>query len=249
MKKKFNMKAIKIYNSLLFLFCTFLISSCTNSISRFNGNSNFKNNYGLKIIDNLSEYKTQCNIDSNSSIIDLEKYILNLHLDIRYATSNNFTKKVLYDKSKAYVRLPVAKSLLKIQNELKQKNIGLIIFDAYRPYSVTLKFWDLYQDTNFVAAPWTGSRHNRGCAVDVSLYDLETGKELAMPTKFDDFSEKANPTYQNLSEEKLKNRKTLIDIMTKNGFKVYETEWWHFDYVGYEKFDLMDITFDELDKN
>ncbi len=114
-----------------------------------------------------------------------------LWLDIRYASNNNFTGEVIYNQPKAFVRLPVAKALQEVQSELNSMGLGLKIFDAYRPYAATLRFYEVYPDTMFVAAPWHGSRHNRGCAVDVSLVDLESGNELQMPSAFDDFSEKA----------------------------------------------------------
>jgi D-alanyl-D-alanine dipeptidase len=231
------------------IFLLILIVGCSNFTSRFNGESVVRNQYGLKIIDSEKEYLKHIELDSNNRMIDLEKFIPNVRLDIRYATSNNFTKTAVYDRAKALVRLPVATALLKVQKELEEKKLGLIIFDAYRPYSVTLKFWEMYKDTNFVAAPWTGSRHNRGCAVDVSVYDNATGKEIIMPTKYDDFSEKAHSKYSNLSDDKLSNRNMLIDLMAKHGFTVYETEWWHFDFIGYEKYDLLDLPFSELNNN
>jgi D-alanyl-D-alanine dipeptidase len=205
-----------------------------------------KNKYGLEVVDNINIYNQLVKLDSNNKLVDLEKFIPKLKLCIRYATKNNFTKTAVYTKAKVFARLPVAKAIYKIQKILESKGYGLIIFDAYRPYSITLKFWDLIKDTNFVAAPWTGSRHNRGCAVDVSIYNLKTGKEIQMPSSFDDFTNKAFPTNNNFSKAILNNRKMLIDIMTANGFTVYPTEWWHFDFQGYEKFNLMDISFDLL---
>ncbi|OGU57674.1 MAG: hypothetical protein A2X64_06170 [Ignavibacteria bacterium GWF2_33_9] len=217
--------------------------------TRFSGQKEVRNNYGLKIIETAEEYNHSVDLDSNCRMINLDGYIQDLKFDIKYATKSNFTKQAVYDEAKAFVRLPVAKALKLVQSELSGNNLGLIIFDAYRPYSITLKFWEMYRDTNFVAAPWTGSRHNRGCAVDVSLYNLKTGIELNMPTIFDDFSEKASWDYPNLSDEKLANRTMLINIMGKYGFTVYPTEWWHFDFAGYEKYGLMDIPFSYLEEN
>ena len=126
--------------------------------------------------------------------------------------------------------------------------MGLLIFDAYRPYSATVRFYEIYNDTSYVASPWKGSRHNRGAAVDVSLIDFETGEELQMPTGYDNFSEAAHPDYGNLPENVLKNREILINEMQNHGFRVYPYEWWHFDFIGWEAYDLMDLSFEDLKK-
>ena len=222
--------------------------SCNDNISDYNELTKIvPNKYGLRVISNKDQYLQLVKLDSNFAFVDLEQFIPNIQLDIRYATSDNFTGKVVYDKARAYVRLPVAKKLMSIQNELNSKGIGLKIFDAYRPYSITLKFWDLIKDTNFVATPWGGSRHNRGCAVDLSLIDLHTGLELLMPSEYDDFSDKAHPDNNEFNEEIIANRKLLIDIMKKYGFTVYPTEWWHYDFNGYNQYSITDISFDILD--
>jgi D-alanyl-D-alanine dipeptidase len=112
-----------------------------------------------------------------------------------------------------------------------------------------VKFYEVYPDTNFVAAPWKGSVHNRGCAVDLTLVILQTGKQLEMPTPFDDFTEKAAHSYMNLPDQVLKNRQILKDIMTKHGFLIYEAEWWHYDFKDWKSYKLMDISFEELNSN
>ena len=108
-------------------------------------------------------------------------------------------------------------------------------------------FWDIIHDTAYVASPVTGSRHNRGCAVDVTLVELKTGKELVMPTPFDDFSARASATYQQIPDDAKQNRQLLINTMLKYGFTVYPSEWWHFDFKGWKDFELMDLSFEELD--
>ncbi len=138
------------------------------------------------------------------------------------------------------------RALRKVQDSLSKHNIGLIVFDAYRPYSATVKFYEIVKDTRFVADPKVGSKHNRGCAIDVSLYDLSTGKELAMPTPFDDFSAKANATYPELPGDVLQNRALLAGVMQAFGFLIYPDEWWHFDYQDWENYPLMDIPLEEL---
>jgi D-alanyl-D-alanine dipeptidase len=122
----------------------------------------------------------------------------------------------------------------------------LKVIDAYRPYKATVYFYEKVRDSVFVSVPWKGSRHNRGCAVDVSIVTFKTGKEIEMPTGFDDFSVKAHPDYMKLSGKVLKNRSQLITIMKKHGFTVYPAEWWHFDYQGWEKYALMDVSFESL---
>lgn len=182
-------------------------------------------------------------------MVDLSLFVKGITLDVRYATTNNFTGEQIYEAPLAFVRQPVAEALKNVSEELALYGLGIKVFDAYRPYSATLKFYEVMKgDTNFVAAPWKGSRHNRGCAVDVTLIDINTGVELPMPTAFDDFTEKAAVDYPDLPDELLKNRKLLIDIMTKYGFETYAWEWWHYDFSGWENFDLMDISFESLHK-
>lgn len=209
-----------------------------------------KNNpYKLKILSTSEEYLNSLNENNDNEFVDLIDWVPGVVLDIRYATSNNFTGQVVYDSPRAFARKPVARALSEIQQELKTKGLGLKVFDAYRPYSATLRFYEVMQgDTNFVAAPWRGSRHNRGCAVDVTLINPENGEELEMPTPFDDFTEKAAIDYMDLPEEAVKNRQLLIEIMTRYGFTTIPNEWWHFDYKNCQDFDLMDVTFEMLDE-
>lgn len=228
---------------ILFSFATFLVIL---SLLSWQQQPKKENPYGLEIVSDLAVYHHLVEKDPANELVDIEKIIKGIVLDIRYATINNFTHKVIYPSPKAFVRKPVAEALVKIQHELNEKGLGLKIFDAYRPYSVTLKFYEAFPDTNFVASPRFGSRHNRGCAVDLTIIDLKTKKELEMPTFFDDFTEKANHSYINLPKNALKNRQLLKEMMTKYGFVVYESEWWHYDFGGWRNFKLMDIAFEEL---
>jgi D-alanyl-D-alanine dipeptidase len=205
-----------------------------------------ENPYNLPILSDTSAYYSLCRLDSNKCLVDLAAYIPTLQLDIVYATDENFTGTILYTEPRAFARAPVAWALRQVQSELARLEVGLRIYDAYRPYSVTLRLWELIGDTHYVAPPWKGSLHNRGCSVDVSLYDLNTGEELDMPTPFDDFTDAASPTYPNLPKEILENRQCLIDKMKQSGFTVNPFEWWHFDYQGWETYDLMDLSFEEL---
>lgn len=204
------------------------------------------NKWGLIVLEKLSEYDASVASDSSMLLVDLEKEIENIGMDIRYATANNFIKKPAYSMAKAFLRRPAAEALKGVQSELAAKGLGLKVFDAYRPYSVTLFFYETVRDTNFVAAPWHGSKHNRGCAVDVSIITLADGKEIEMPTPFDDFTEKAGPNYPDLAPKVLENRSLLISVMKKYGFEVNPFEWWHYDFTGWEKYLLMDIPFETL---
>lgn len=201
--------------------------------------------YGLQPV-TLHAYREQVKQDPQKEMVDLEKFIPGVVLDIRYATTNNFTKEKIYLSARAYARKPVAEALKKAQEEFSKHGVGIKIYDAYRPYAATVKFYEVYPDTTFVASPYRGSRHNRGCAIDMTLIDLKTGHELKMPTEYDAFVREARPTYPVKDEEVRKNRSLLIDVMTKYGFRVNSAEWWHFDFRGYQKYEVLDIPFEEL---
>jgi zinc D-Ala-D-Ala dipeptidase len=201
--------------------------------------------YGLKPM-NYTAYEAVIKAAPEKRLVDLEKFIPGLVLDIRYATANNFTGTVIYNLAKAYARKPVAESLLKVQKELQADGLGIKIYDAYRPYKATVKFYEVYKDTTYVASPYRGSRHNRGCALDLTIVDLKTGKELKMPTEYDSFKKEAWPSTPVKDPEARKNRALLIAVMEKNGFKVNSSEWWHFDFKGWKNFEVMDIDFEEL---
>jgi D-alanyl-D-alanine dipeptidase len=206
-----------------------------------------QNKYGLSTM-RLEEYKNSMVSNPENELVNLEKFIPGLKLEIRYATTNNFTGQQIYRLARAYARKPVAEALKKIQSDLKQQGLALKIFDGYRPYSATVMFYETYHDTTYVASPYKGSRHNRGCALDLTIIDLKTGKELLMPTEYDSFQKEAWPTTPVSDPVIRKNRKTLIDAMEKHGFKVNASEWWHFDFIGWQKFAVMDIDFEELEK-
>ena len=155
-------------------------------------------------------------------------------------------KEVMYKQARAFARKPVVDQLIKIQAELKKNGYGLKIYDGYRPYAVTISFYEKASDKNFVANPKNGSRHNRGCAMDLSIVDLKTGKDVPMPTPYDSFEAAAAANYKDLPAQVIKNRDFLIRTMEAHGFKVLHNEWWHYDFVGWEKFDLVDIPFEKL---
>ncbi len=179
---------------------------------------------------------------SQKDIIDILSIDSTFVLDIRYATENNFTKKILYPTAKAKLRREAAESLASVQKELRMKNLRLKIYDGYRPLAIQWKLWEIVPNEDFVANPKKGSKHNRGAAVDLTIID-SLGNELEMPTGYDDFTEKASQEYMNLSENALKNRALLKDVMTRHGFQPIKSEWWHYDFRGWEQFDIMDEPF------
>ncbi len=202
----------------------------------------------LFVIGDTAVYKDQINKSKFNKLVEIKDYVPGIKLDIRYATPNNFTGEIIYDEPRAFARLPVAEALAIVNRSLNKHGLGLVVFDAYRPYAATVRFYEIYHDTNYVASPYQGSRHNRGAAVDVSLIDLETGMEIQMPTGYDDFSEVAHPDYMDLPENVLINREILINEMQNRGFRVYPYEWWHFDFIGWEEYDLMDLSFKQLEE-
>lgn len=207
-----------------------------------------QNKYGLTPM-KLEEYKKSLTTNPQNELINLEVFIPGIELQIGYATTNNFTSTKIYTLPRAYSRKPVAEALKKIQAELKKQGLELKIFDGYRPYSATVMFYETYHDTTYVASPYKGSKHNRGCALDLTIIDSKTREELQMPTGWDSFKKEAWPSTPAEDPLVRKNRKTLIDMMEKHGFRVSTSEWWHFDFVGWQKFSVMDIDFEELEND
>jgi len=180
-----------------------------------------------------------------SDLVELYHTPSGFHLDIRYATANNFTGRAVYPEARAFLQRPAAQALKRVQKSLAKQGYGLIVYDAYRPWSVTKLFWDMTPDDKkqFVADPSRGSRHNRGCAVDVSLYDAGTGKPVSMPSDYDETSERAHVGYAKGSAAARRHREILRAAMEGEGFTVYAHEWWHFDYKDHAKYRLADIPF------
>ena len=176
---------------------------------------------------------------SRAEIVDLVSLDSTIVLDIRYATTDNFTKEVLYPVAKAKLRREAAESLCSVQRELRSKHLGLKVYDGYRPLTIQWKLWSVVPNEDFVANPRKGSKHNRGAAVDLTIVD-SLGRELEMPTGYDDFTEKASQEYMALSGTAIKNRAMLKDVMMRHGFLPIKSEWWHFDFKGWEQFDIMD---------
>jgi zinc D-Ala-D-Ala dipeptidase len=200
----------------------------------------------LVVVSSYTQYQNSIKSNPKNELVEIKKAIPSIRLDIRYATKNNFMRQVMYKQPRAFARKPVVESLKKIQMALNKKGYGLKIFDGYRPYAITVEFYKKASDKNFVANPAKGSKHNRGCAVDLTLINLKTGKELLMPTPYDSFSAAAAAKYDNVSPEAKKNRDFLIGIMAKYRMNVLENEWWHYDFSDWKSYDLMDIPFEKL---
>lgn len=192
------------------------------------------------------DYQKAVRQHANKTLIDIEKAIPDIVLDIRYATSNNFMKQVMYPEARAFARQPVVIQLKKIQKELRRQGYGLKIYDAYRPFAITLAFYEKATDKDFVASPYSGSKHNRGCAIDLTLINYKTKEEIPMPTPYDSFEPQAAATYKDLDPKLIKNRDFLIKTMESHGFRVLHNEWWHFDFIGWQQYELLNIPFKQL---
>ncbi|MBK6947212.1 MAG: M15 family metallopeptidase [Haliscomenobacter sp.] len=203
----------------LFAACSFFFTPETSSIPRF--------------ISSKTHISKQSNTSQPDTIQWTELVSLDstIRLDLRYATSNNFVGEQLYTCPRCFLRPTVAKALLKVHRELGKKGLGLKMYDCYRPHSIQWALWKKVPDPRYVADPRKGSMHNRGSAVDLTVVELATGKELDMGTPFDYFGVEAYIDYQKLPENVLNNRKTLRDLMVANGFRTTRTEWWHFSYA------------------
>jgi len=182
-----------------------------------------------------------------ADLVDMKEVNPRIVIDIKYSTEDNFTKKRLYDSNTCFLRKSAAIRLDAVQKELEKVNLGLKVWDCYRPLAVQRIFWAILPDERYVANPETGSHHNRASAVDLTLVDSQ-GKELQMPTGFDDFSPRAGHGYQDLPDQVIRNRELLKGLMEKAGFISLPEEWWHYDDENWLQFDLMDIPFQDLTK-
>ncbi|MBO9155368.1 M15 family metallopeptidase [Chitinophaga sp. GCM10012297] len=200
------------------------------------------NKYGLPVVNNLELYQELVKADPQQALLRVTDFAM----DVRYATADNFTKTVLYPFPAVFLRRPAYEALLNLQEYLAPLGLGIKIYDGYRPYRVTEKMWEIVPDDRYAADPKKGSGHNRGVAVDLTLIYLKTGKEMPMPTPYDDFTEKAHHDYEELSDEVKENRALLRTLMEAHGFVALETEWWHYYLKEPQKYPLMDIGFEEL---
>jgi len=181
-------------------------------------------------------------------LVDLAKLDARIKLEIRYATTDNFLSTPVYTSARAFLQRPAADALVRAHRELTKQGYGLLIFDGYRPWYVTKIFWDAtpVDKHEFVANPAEGSRHNRGCAVDLTLYDLRTGAEMEMPGVYDEMSPRSYPAYTGGTAEQRARRDLLRTAMEKQGFTVFQSEWWHFDYRDWRQYGIQNLRFEEI---
>lgn len=202
----------------------------------------------LKVVRNEREYLKKSSLNPALRMTDIG--FPGIVFDLKYATASNFTGQKLYPAIKnTYLRRDAATALWEVQRKLSERNLALKIFDAYRPYSISLKIWNLVKDERYAANPAKGSSHNRGIAVDVTIVDAKTMRELDMGTGFDNFSDSAHHNFKALPDTILKNRKFLRDMMEEAGFKAIETEWWHYALADTEKYEILDLSFEQLKKS
>ena len=183
-----------------------------------------------------------------SELVEVATLDPTVHLEIRYATSNDFLGTPVYSLARAFLQRPAAQALLRVQQKLKPLGYGLLIHDAYRPWYVTKIFWDATPPEGkiFVADPAQGSRHNRGCAVDLTLYDLTTGKPVEMPGTYDEMSPRSFPDYPGGTSLQRWHRDLLRRAIESEGFTVYASEWWHFDYQDWREYPILNVPFEKL---
>ncbi len=207
------------------------------------------NKYGLWVIDHPTTLMKTIVDQPQKQLVALKNKIPNVVFELRYAAENNFLHQAVYPTSAvAYLRKIAADSLFEVQNDLQQLEMGLKIFDAYRPYHVTEKMWELVPDSRYAADPKKGSGHNRGIAVDCSIILLSSKLELNMGTGFDNFTDSAHHSFTQLPAAVLQNRNLLRTIMEKHGFIALETEWWHYYLPMASKYELMDLSFSQIKK-
>jgi serine beta-lactamase-like protein LACTB len=181
-------------------------------------------------------------------LVELQSLEPAIRYDIRYASNNNFMSAVFYSQARAFLQRPAAEAVVRAHRKLNALGYGLLIHDAYRPWYVTKMFWDATPDSlhDFVADPRAGSRHNRGAAVDLTLFDLKTGQPVEMPGGYDEFSPRAFPEYPGGTSRQRWHRELLRRVMEAEGFRVYAFEWWHFDYRDWRRYPVLNKRFEDL---
>jgi D-alanyl-D-alanine dipeptidase len=181
-------------------------------------------------------------------LVELTRLDPTIRLDIRYATKNNFLGRPVYKQARAFLQRPAAEALLRVNASLRRQGYGLMVFDGYRPWAVTKVFWDSTpaDKREFVADPSKGSRHNRGCAVDLTMFDLKTGEMVRMPSEYDEMTERSHIDYKCATAEASRLRDLLRAEMEAQGFAVYKPEWWHYDYQDWREYPILNISFTKI---
>jgi zinc D-Ala-D-Ala dipeptidase len=206
--------------------------------------------YGLPIINSDSIYRASLLFHPEKHMVSLLQ-IPGIIMNLRYASTNNFMHRKLYPNNtkNSFLRKPAYQALEGVARDLALQGLVLVIFDAYRPYSVTVRIWIPVQDERYAANPIKGSGHNRGVAVDLTLADSKTHQLLPMPTDFDNFSDSAREDFNGTDAKRIANRELLKRVMEKHGFIPLSTEWWHFSWPHAENFEVLDLSFSELEKS
>ena len=183
-----------------------------------------------------------------SGLVNLQKIAPEILIDVRYARSDNFLGRPVYNVAAVFLQSEAAVALKNAHSSLKKFNLGLVVFDGYRPWSVTKVFWDSVapEQRKFFADPEKGSAHNRGMAIDLSMFSLDTGKQVEMPSEFDEMSERSYANYDGGTEIARKNRSILKTAMESSGYKGIPYEWWHFNFGHPEKYPILNLSFEEL---
>jgi D-alanyl-D-alanine dipeptidase len=197
--------------------------------------------YGLPVVKGPKVYEEIVMSDPDNQLVDLRAIIPDAMFDVRYSTANNLIGKPLYPSADVFMRKPAALALRQVHENLKQLGLGLVFHDGYRPYEITVLFYEVIKDTTYVADPRKGSRHNRGMAIDLSMYDRKTGQIVKMPSEYDETTPRAHHDYEKGDENALQNRQILKDAMLDVGFQIYPYEWWHYDFQGWEQCETYDI--------
>ena len=185
-----------------------------------------------------------------TELVEILELDPSIQIDVRYATSRNFVGRALYPDARVFLQRPAAEALVRVHRALGEKGHGLRVYDGYRPWSITRAMWESvpHAKRRFVADPSKGSKHNRGCALDVTLFDRKTGQEVAMPSAYDDFSNRAYATYEGGSADTRRRRDLLREAMEREGFFVFPSEWWHFDYKDWRAYPILDVAIAEISK-
>ncbi|MBK7902655.1 MAG: M15 family metallopeptidase [Proteobacteria bacterium] len=184
----------------------------------------------------------------DTDLVEVVSLDPSLRLDVRYAGADNFLRAPIYPEARVFLQRPAAEAVVRANRALQAHGYGLLLFDGYRPWYVTWMFWEATpaQKRNFVADPATGSRHNRGCAIDLTLFDRKTGLEVPMPSGYDEFSERAHPNYSGGTAEQRAARDLLRTAMEAEGFTVNDDEWWHYDCRDWRKYRIGNAFFKDL---
>ncbi|WP_020596915.1 M15 family metallopeptidase [Spirosoma panaciterrae] len=207
-----------------------------------------KSKYGLPVVGDVRIYEKIVAADPDNELVDMHQILPDAQYDVTYADTTNFLKRKLYPTADVFMRKPAALALRQVAENLKKQGYGLVLFDGYRPYAITMLFYEEHGDTTFVADPRKGSKHNRGMAIDLSLYELKTGKRLSMPSAYDESTPRAYHSYMDSDSASLAHRTLLRKAMEQVGFAIFPWEWWHYDFRGWENCFTYDLWFDAIRK-